>query len=77
MFELLDNVLADNNRGSYATLQESGRAGSEGVLNNVERYALYLAQAMERRGSGQSNMTGINIGEYTVLQYGTSSRATV
>ena len=61
MFELLDNVLADNNRGSYATLQESGGVGSEGVLDNVERYALYLAQVM---GSGQSNMTGINIGVY-------------
>ena len=64
MFELLDNVLADNNRGSYATLQESGGVGSEGVLDNVERYALYLAQVMERQGSGQSNMTGINIGVY-------------
>ena len=44
-------------------------AGSVGVLDNVERYALYLARVMQRRGSGPSNMTGSNIGVYSTTVY--------
>ena len=59
MFNLLDNILTDNNRISYYSLQKSGGVGSEGVLNNVEQYALYVAQIVEQQNT---SIVGKNIG---------------
>ena len=62
LFKLLDNALDNKNRISFASLQESGRVGSEGVLNNVEQYAHYLAKAMGCQVSGHYSIIGSNIG---------------
>lgn len=62
IFKLMDKALDDKNRISFAILQESGRVGSEGVLNNMERYALYVAEAMRCQVSGHYSITGNNIG---------------
>ena len=64
IFSLLDNSLDDKNRISFASLQESGRVGSEGVLNNVEQYAHYLAKAKGCQVSGHYSIIGSNIGVF-------------
>ena len=66
IFEVLDNLLLDGNEQSFQILEEAG-AGQR-VLNNVERYALYVARALQEQGGNDtSGRTGENIGEYSSL----------
>ena len=61
IFDVLDNLLEDVNRQSFVMLEETG--GSERVLLNVERYALYVADVLQAGGETLSrNRTGDNIG---------------
>ena len=63
IFGVLDNILKESNRESFLILQERG-VGSEGVLNQVERYGLYVAQVLEIDGGLEQSRVGIgnNIG---------------
>lgn len=62
IFDVLDNVLKENNRESFSILQEDG-VGSEGVLDNVQRYGLYVARVLGMQdGPMQRTSFGENIG---------------
>ena len=63
IFEVLDNLLVDDNTESFEILEDVG-AGQR-VLNNTERYALYVAQVLENQGMDTViNITGENICQY-------------
>ena len=57
----------DVNLQSFEVLQKAG-AGSERVLDNVERYALYVARVLQEGNTPDLtiNQTGDNIGVYPV-----------
>ena len=63
----MDNLLIDDNLESFDILEEVG--GS--LLENVERYALYVAQVLQDEGMDfVANRTGDNIGmSYTLSRY--------
>ena len=56
IFEVLDNLLEVVNVESFDLLQDGG---SQRVLDNVERYGLYVARVLQQ---GSKNRTGTNIG---------------
>ena len=60
---MLDNLLEDVNIQSFDQLEEV--AGSQRVLDNVERYALYVANVLQVGGEPltTANSTGDNIGK--------------
>ena len=60
----------DVNLPSFEVLQEAG-AGSERVLDNVERYALYVARVLQEGNMPDLtiNQTGDNIGVYPVCTH--------
>ena len=61
VFEVLDNLLEDVNSPSFEKLEKTG--GSERMLQNVERYALYVADVLQTGGGNFSrNQIGENIG---------------
>ena len=63
IFEVLDNLLVDGNMESFEELRDE--AGSQRVLDNVERYALYVARVLQEEGENVIiNQTGENIGMY-------------
>ena len=64
IFEVLDNLLIEGNMQSFEVLEELG-AGQR-VLNNTERFALYVAQVLQSQGMVDTiiNRTGENIGQY-------------
>ena len=63
IFEVLDNLLIDGNMESFEELRDE--AGSQRVLDNVERYALYVARVLQEEGENVIiNQTGDNIGMY-------------
>ena len=70
IFEVLDNLLFDVNIVSFRILQESG-GGSENVLDNVERYGLYVARQVPVEPKVMDiyarNLTGENLGMNNIL----------
>ena len=61
IFEVLDNLLIDENLDSFNLLEDVG--GSQRLLDNVERYALYVAQVLQDEGMEfTADRTGENIG---------------
>ena len=63
---VIDNLLNWVNLAGFGDLQAEAPAG-QSVLNNAERYALYLATAMSRNASEQEILLSRrNIGEATV-----------
>ena len=65
IFEVLDNLLAEDNMESFEILEDVG-AGQR-VLNNTERYALYVAQVLQDQGMNTIiNRAGENIGQYSL-----------
>ena len=64
IFDVLDNLLEDVNIQSFDQLEEV--AGSQRVLDNVERYALYVANVLQAGGEPltTANCIGDNIGVY-------------
>ena len=62
IFLVLDNLLLDDNMESFEILEDMG-AGQR-LLDNVERYALYVAQVLQNDGGNfVANRTGENIGQ--------------
>ena len=62
IFEVLDNLLDEDNMESFEILEDVG-AGQR-VLNNTERYALYVAQVLQDQGMNTViNRAGENIGQ--------------
>ena len=67
LFKVLDNLLVDVNEVSFRLLQFNNR-GSEQVLYNAERYALYVAHSVAGGMGSTVNKTtllGENISECT------------
>ena len=65
--EVIDNLLDWVNLAGFEDLQ-AGAPGSQSVLNNAERYALYLATALSQNGSERDILLSRqNIGEAIVL----------
>ena len=65
IFEVLDNLLDEDNMESFEILEDVG-AGQR-VLNNTERYALYVAQVLQYQGMNNViNKAGENIGQYSL-----------
>ena len=65
LFEVLDNLIVDVNKESFRLLQDSD-GGSEDVLDNVERYALYVAHSIpsgKESIMNKTNLLGENISE--------------
>ena len=61
VIEVLDNLLADINEVSL----DNTTGGSENILENVERYALYLVRSMPSEvESVPTNFSGKNLGWY-------------
>ena len=67
MVEVIDNLLNRVNLAGFGDLQAEEPAG-QSVLNNAERYALYLATAMSQNTSERDILLSRrNIGEAVVL----------
>ena len=64
MVEVVDNLLNPVNTAGFQTLQVVAPA-SQSVLDNAERYALFLAGAMSQNGS--ILLSRQNIGETIIL----------
>ena len=67
LFDVMDNLLVDVNKKSFRLLQVNN-GGSEQILDNVERYALYVAQSTAGEVEStvnRTNLLGKNISEYT------------
>jgi len=63
--EVFNNVLDEDNQAGWETLQQNS-VGSQALLNNAERYALFVAMA----SNGSSNNISIsrdNIGKKVML----------
>jgi len=63
--EVFSNVLDEDNQAGWETLQQNS-VGSQALLNNAERYALFVAMAT----NGSSNNISIsrdNIGKKVML----------
>ena len=66
MVGVIDNLLNRVNLAGFGDLQAEAPAG-QSVLNNAERYALYLATAMSLNASEREILLSRgNIGEATV-----------
>ena len=64
---MLDNLLVDVNKESFRLLQDNN-GGSEQVLDNAERYALYVAHSTAG-GVNKTNLLGENISEYAKMLF--------
>ena len=63
---MIDNLLYQVNLAGFLALQTESPA-SQSILNNAERYALYLATAMSRTASEPGVLlSGNNVGEAIV-----------
>ena len=66
IFEILDNLLVDINKESFRILQQSGAGGSVNVLDNVERYGIFVARSVpvevELIDDMTRSFTGENLG---------------
>jgi len=62
----MSNVLDEDNQAGWETLQQNS-VGSQALLNNAERYALYLATALSQNTSERGILLSRrNIGEAVV-----------
>ena len=60
--DVFNNVLDEDNQAGWETLQQDS-VGSQALLNNAERYALYVAQATNGNGDNNISISRDNIGE--------------
>ena len=69
LFEVLDNLLVDVNKESFKLLHDNN-GGSEQVLDNVERYALYVAHSTAggvEYTVNKTNLLGENISKFAQM----------
>jgi len=70
--EVFNNVLDEDNQAGWETLQQNS-VGSQALLNNAERYALFVAMATNGTSNNIISISRDNIGKEVMhtLLYGT------